>query len=172
MRPRVVKELLRDHSGLTLLEAVISVGILAVVAGLFSAAVFHVLSVQRDWRPEMEATKNLRQAGSLFSIDAINAVTTTLVDLAAPVSSTTMYWKDSANNSHTSTYALDGTGSFLLRTFDGAEREIAPNVVSIQFSISGALLTFYLEVEASKGGTKSRTLHTYLRHLKASHLPH
>ncbi len=79
-----------------------------------------------------------------------------------------MHWKDPGSNSHSATYKLDQTGTVLLREFDGAERQIASNVVAIAFTIKDRLLTLYLEVKSSKGGTKNQTTHTYLRHMTES----
>ncbi len=163
MKTRDLRRLLKSPHGFTLLEAVISVGILAVVAGLLSASTFQVLSTQRTWRPNAIAVKELRHAGSVFAKDAFNASTTTLMDLGTPVASTTLSWTDVTNSTHTATYYLDDSGSALIRQFDGAELEVARNVVSAEFSSSGKTVTFHLEVQAAQGNTKSSTLRTYLR---------
>lgn len=154
---------LRGEAGLTLLEAVIAVGILTVVAGLFSTATFQVLAAQRTWQPNAEAVRDLRSAGSIVAGDILNSATTTLAHNATAVTSTTFAWTDVSDNAFEVSYTLDPDDSTLKRTINGVTSEIADNVATAEFSRSGRLVTLYLEVSAAGGVNKSRTLHTYMR---------
>ena len=51
----------------------VAISIITVVSALFASGVFQVLSIQRFWRDDVVATKELRRAGSTFAGDALNA---------------------------------------------------------------------------------------------------
>ena len=57
-----------------------AVGILTLAMGLVGRGVFQVLSIQRFWRDDVVATRELRHAGSWFAGDALNAEAIDLAD--------------------------------------------------------------------------------------------
>ena len=75
--------------------------ILTTIAGLVMRGTFQVLSVRRGWQDNVTVATQLRNAGSWFAGDALNAVTTTLADLQSDNASTTLAWTDTANAFHT-----------------------------------------------------------------------
>ena len=154
-----------DEQGFTLLEALISIGILTLVASVFAYSTFQVLNTERRWRPSTIAVRELRQAGSYVAGDVLNASTTTLANLT-PSTSATFLWEDTNSTEYVVTYALDDTGTILLREINGQVLELAQDVVSVEFNRSNRLITFYLEVESGVGTTKWRTLRTYMRTLR------
>ena len=161
IRDRVLRRLLHDSSGTTLLELVVAIGIIVIMAGMVGTSVFQVLALERTWRNNAVATKHLRHAGSWFSIDAINAESTDLVDGAPAASGTVLTWTDSSGQPKVATYVLSGAD--LVREMGGESITVARRVVSAEFSLSGSMITFGLEVEASGGGTASTTIQTFLR---------
>ncbi|MEE9248456.1 MAG: prepilin-type N-terminal cleavage/methylation domain-containing protein [Dehalococcoidia bacterium] len=157
-----LKRLLRGRSpGFTLVEVVVSVGILSLAMGLVVGGLFQALGIQRFWFDDVVATKDLRHASSWFASDALTAESTDLVDGAPPAEPVTLTWIDDNDVPHTVTYSL--VGSSLMRDFDGTQITLARRVVSAGFALSGKVLTFDLEVEADRGGTESVSLQTYLR---------
>ena len=154
---------LNGEDGFTLLEAVIAVGILSVVAGLFSMATFQVLAAQRTWQPNAEAIRDLRRSGSIVAGDVLNAATTTLVHDAAAVSSAEFSWTDVNDNLFEVKYDLHQSDTTLRRTINGVQSDIAENVQTLEFSRAGRLVTFYVEVSAAGGVNKNRTLSTFMR---------
>lgn len=125
---------------------------------------FQVLSVRRGWQDNVTVATQLRNAGSWFAGDALNAVTTTLADLQSDNASTTLAWTDTANAFHTAKYTLVGATApkILVRDVDGAKIELARNVVSVRFSRSGKVVTLDLTVQVGNV-TGSDSLRTYLR---------
>ena len=159
-----LRRILGCSSGYTLPEVMVAMSILTVITAMFASGVFQVLSIQRFWRDDVVATKELRQAGSAFAGDAFNAETTSLTAGGATSTNVTMTWVDGSNVSHTSIYSVSGTE--LSRTFDGTARTVARGVTSVSFSLSGKVLTFVLGVSGARGATETKTLNTYVRMLK------
>ena len=150
--------------GFTLIEVLVSVGILGITMSLVGGALFQAFAFQRHRFDDVIATKELRHANSWFAGDALNAEETDLVGGAPPVDSTTLTWTDGQGNLHTVSYGL--VGSSLMRNDDGDQITLARHVISVGFSLSAEVLTFDLEVEAAGGGTESTSLQTYLRELQ------
>ena len=164
LRSRLGRPLGGRSSGFTLVEVVVSVGILSLAMGLVVGGLFQALGIQRFWFEDVVATKDLRHAGSWFSSDAPNAETIDILDGAPPTEPVTLTWTDDNDVPHTVTYSL--VESSLMRDFDGAQITLARRVVSAGFALSGKVLTFDLEVEADRGGTESMSLQIYLRMLQ------
>jgi hypothetical protein len=159
------RRLARSSAGVTLVEAVVAVGILTMAVALIGTSIFQSLSIQRYWRDDVIATKEWRHAGSRFVTDLFNAETIDLVDGAAPVSAVTFTWVDGGGNPHTATYSL--VGDTLIRDVDGFQITVARGVLSAGFSRNARLVTFDLEVQADLGKTESMSLQTYLRMLNS-----
>ena len=70
---KAARQILGSSEGFTLVEVLVSVSILTVVVGMFSAGLFQVFSIQRFWTDDIKATKTVRHAGSWFAGDALNA---------------------------------------------------------------------------------------------------
>ena len=159
------KRIACDATGLTLIEAMIAITVLAAVTAMFAVAVFQILSIQRTWRAEVLAIRDLRHAGSWFAGDALNAATTTLVDGAASTTSVTLNWTDVANTTYSITYSLSGSAApyKLLRESGGSSLQMSDKVVDVGFSISGNVVTFDLTVEGAGDETRTKSLDTYLR---------
>ncbi|MBI2916721.1 MAG: type II secretion system protein [Chloroflexi bacterium] len=161
---KAAKGLVRGAPGFTLVEVLVAVGIITLALGLVGTSVFQALSVERYWREDVVATRQLRHAGSWFAGDALNASSTGLVDGAPAVSAVTLTWTDRLGVPHIASYSiLEGD---LVRNFDGSQTVVARRVESVGFSLSGRVLTLELTVPAEQGGTDTTTLTTYLRMLQ------
>ena len=161
----LVKRIAKRSDGFTLVEALIAVGILTLGLGLVGSTVFQSLAVERFWRDDVIATKELRHADSRFAGDALYTEATSLVDGAAPVNTVNLTWTDTGGVSHTAVYSVTGDNR-LVRDLNGMQSTLARDVVQTGFSLNGRLLTFDLEVEADRGTTKTSSLQTYLRALQ------
>ena len=161
----LVKRIAKRSDGFTLVEALIAVGILTLGLGLVGSTVFQSLAVERFWRDDVIATKELRHADSRFAGDALYTEATSLVDGAAPVNTVDLTWTDTDGVSHTAVYSVTGDNR-LVRDLNGMQSTLARDVVQTGFSLNGRLLTFDLEVEADRGTTKTSSLQTYLRALQ------
>jgi len=162
-----LKALLGGSSpGFTLAEVLVTVGLMGIIMSLMGGALFQALGIQRWWQDDVIATKELRNAGSWLSGDTFNATATDLVDGNPAVSSVTMSWTDTDSVSHTASYSYDVVGNRLVRDYDGIQHTVARRVASAGFSLSGKMLTFDLEVNASRGGTESKSLTVNLRRLQ------
>ena len=142
----------RGESGVTLVEAIMAVGLMTMAVTMVGAPMFSVIQVDQDWRDDLSATANWRQASGYFSRDATKASTLTIDAADAERMGLSISWT-SGSEEHNVVYALqDGT---LLRTYDGVSGGIARGVTGVQFSRSDRLLTMVLEVEAGQGATET-----------------
>ena len=174
-----LKRSLAGARGFTMVELVVAVGLLTLATGMIGAGLFHVHSIQRFWRDDAVATRELRHAGSWVAGDALRAQnvltaappseTALPCAPAAPSSTVTLIRSDSDGASvvtHVITYAV--SGGELTRTYDGATTTIARDIVSgsVGFSLCANELTFDLTMNADQGNTESMSLKTRIRKLK------
>ena len=87
---RDVRTTVRSSAGFTLMEVIVAVGILSLVITAFGSGVLQVVSVQQFWRDDVTATRERRQASTWFAGSALDTVTTSLADGAAPSSTVTL----------------------------------------------------------------------------------
>ena len=177
----IVKSLAARSGGFTLVEAVIAVGILTLGLGLVGSTVFQSLAIERFWRDDVIAVKDLRHAGSRFAGDALYAETISLGD-GAEANAVTLAWTDAGGAPHTAAYSVFYDSDFddyrLIRVIDGslvqsvlARGVVVPTLPTVLpekpiFFLNGRLLTFVLTIEADRGTTKTSSLQTYLRALQ------
>ncbi|MCH8206023.1 MAG: prepilin-type N-terminal cleavage/methylation domain-containing protein [Chloroflexi bacterium] len=159
-----LRAILASSRGYTLPEVTVAIGIITVISAMFASGVFQSLSIQRFWRDDVIATKELRRAGGSVARDAFNAVTTSLTDGGAAEDNVTFTWVDASDTAHSAVYMVSGTE--LRRTFDGNPLTVGAGVTSASFSLSGKVLTFVLTVEGARGADETKTLKTYLRSLQ------
>ena len=173
MKP--IRHILETAEGFTLIELLVSISILTVVTGIFGAAMFQVLSIQRFWTDDVRAVREVRHASSWFAGDALNATdvldaggVTRLTCAPSPsVQQVTLTWTDTSGASHNVVYRV--SGEELLRDFDsnGSPLTMAGRVVanSVSFTLCGNLLRAKMDVLADRGTTDSLDLMTYIRKL-------
>ena len=170
-----IRHILGSSRGFTLIELMVSVTILTIVTGIFGAAMFQVLSIQRFWTDDIRAVREIRHAGSWFSGDALNA--TDVLDAGGvnrltctpspSVQQVTLTWTDTSGTAHNVVYSV--TGDELLRDFDsnGTPLVLASGVVanSISFTLCGNTLRVNMDVQADRNTTDKLDLITYMRKL-------
>ena len=177
MKP--IRQILDSSRGFTLIELLISVTILTVVTGIFGAAMFQVLSIQRFWTDDVKAVREVRHAGSWFSGDALNA--TDVLDAGGAdrltctpspaVQQITLTWTDQVGTDHNVVYKV--AGEELQREFftsgasNGAPLVMATRVVanSVSFTLCGSTLRLNMDVQADRGTNDNLDLITYMRKL-------
>ena len=175
MKP--IRHITGSSRGFTLIELLVSVGILTVVTGIFGAAMFQVLSIQRFWTDDIKATREVRHAASWFAGDALNA--TDVLDAVggsrltcSPSPSVTLTWTDSSGDSHDAVYSV--SGEELLRDYytngssNGSPLTMANRVVanSVSFTLcDGNTLRLKMDVLPDNKATDSLDLITYVRKL-------
>lgn len=176
MKP--IRQILSSSRGFTLVELLVSITILTVVVGIFGAAMFQVLSIQRFWTADIKAVREVRHAGSWFSGDALNA--TDVLDSedvrltctpSPSVQQIKLTWIDQSGTSHSVVYSV--TGDELLRewytsgTSNGIPLVMATRVVSdsVSFTLCESTLRLNMDVQADRGSTDNLDLITYIRKL-------
>ena len=176
---RAIRARLADSSGFTLIEVLFAVDIISLVVGLVGTGIFQVTNVRRFWADDALATKDLRNAGSWFAGDALNAEKALIAPggnslaedcstpPASPVSAVTLTWIDTDGVPRQATYTTAAGG--LTRTNEDGDQAsiITTRVVdnSVKFSLCKSILTLELKVEADRQGTETVNLKTYLRKL-------
>ena len=178
-RLREIKKELANSSGFTLIEVLMAVSIISVAIGVVGSGIFQVVAVQKSWADDALATKDLRNAGSWFAGDALNAAdaldgpggTRLTEDCTDPPANTasavTLTWR-----THQITYSAAAGALIREDEFGNQTAIITSGVVdnSLKFTLCTAggknLLTLDLEVEADNGQTEAVQLRTHLRKLK------
>lgn len=164
-----------SQRGFTLIELLISISILTVVTGIFGAGMFQVLSIQRFWTDDVNATREVRHSGSWFAGDALNA--TDVLDAGGinrltctpspSVEQITLTWTDTVGTTHNVVYSV--TGDELRRNYDsnGSPLVMTDQVVanSISFTLCGSTLRLTMDVLADRSTTDKLDLLTYMRKL-------
>jgi len=132
-----------NQKGMTLVELLVALTITAVIIGGLSIAIYMITSVTERGNADTSALHNMEKAAYWISNDARMANTTDLSDGGSPADSITLQWIDGNGNNHYSHYWLSGTN--LQRDYDGIITVVAWDISSIEFSISGNILTFRTE---------------------------
>ncbi len=162
-----IRQTLTDPAAFTLMEMVVAAFLMAVIMSMLTPATFQILALQRNWRDDMVATKELRNGGAWFARDALNTMTSTLTDLEPATSTVTLYWRSVLGGSQEVTYSLTGTKPYKLqREINGVSHPVAKHVESVSFKRAGKVITFSLEVNASEDKTITTTLNTFMRNMK------
>lgn len=168
---RSLRNIMESSGGSTLIELLVSIGILTSVVGIFGAGMFQVLSIQRFWTDDVNAVREVRHAGNWFAGDALNATNVLdaggvnrLTCVPSPsVRKVTLIWTDASGNDHSV------AGDELHRAFDstGSPLVLASRVVadSISFTLCGNTLRLNMDVLADRDSTDSLDLITYMRKL-------
>ena len=132
-----------NQKGMTLVELLVALTITAVIIGGLSIAIYMITSVTERGNADTSALHNMEKVAYWISNDARMANTTDLSDGGSPADSITLQWIDGNGNNHYSHYWLSGTN--LQRDYDGVITVVAWDISSIEFSISGDILTFRTE---------------------------
>ena len=175
-RLKDIQRILADSSGFTLVEVVVSVSLMTVVVGLVGSAIFQVTSIQRFWADDVAATRDLRQAASRFSGDALNAedaldsggVERLTCQPDPPEDTITLTWTDTTDLPRSAKYSV-ADGILTRETQAGIVLQVIDGGVvdgSVSFSLCGNLLTMEAELEAERENTETISLRTYLRKLR------
>ena len=152
-----------NQRGMTLVEVIIATAISSLIISGLGTAIYMIINVTERGNDEASALYHVRNATYHISSDAQMASTTDLIDGADPVDSLSLEWTDGFGNSHSSSYQLYGTD--LQRNYDSTITTVARYVSSVEFSISGDVLTYYLESSPSRyeQANKETTGTVYLR---------
>lgn len=166
-----VRHVLGSSGGFTLVEVLVSVGILTVVVSMFGAGLFQVFSIQRFWTDDIITTRTVRHAGSWLAGDALNA--DEVLDAngdpltcapSPPVTQVTLTW---AAGTHNVVYSVSGDA--MLRDFDDNRSPLTMTggVVadSLSFTLCENTLRATMDVLADRGATERLDLMTYVRKL-------
>lgn len=156
---KLCRDLSHDSRGFTLVEVAVSLSILSLGLVLVGNAAFQTLSIQRYWQDDAKATKDARHAASWFSQDVLAATTTSLEDGGPAEDTVTM-----TTSAGDITYSLSSGN--LVRQAGPYQNVMSEKVEAVEFKLAGQTLSFTLEVAASRGGTETLTLHSYLRLLE------
>ena len=132
-----------SQKGMTLVEVLVACAITVIIVGGLSTAIYMIISATERGNGETSALHDVQNAAYWISYDAQMASTTDLVEGDQLVDSLSLDWTDCYGNSHSSSYWL--SDSKLQRDYDDTTTTVAWYVSSIEFSISGDVLTFHLE---------------------------
>lgn len=159
-----MSRIFRDSGGFTLVEMLVSIGILSIVMGTVGTALFQSLKTQSGVIDDGTAINELRKGLSWFASDVKMAQTSTLIDLDPAVDTVTFTWTDQfqdASVPHTSTYAV--VGDELIRTYDSNSHAVARDVVSAEFSLSSRSVVVKVTVNSGPGVTRNLSVNTIMR---------
>jgi prepilin-type N-terminal cleavage/methylation domain-containing protein len=132
-----------NQKGFTLVELLIACAITAAIIGGLSVSIYTIINVTERGSAEGSALHDIQKAAYWISKDAQMAWTTGLPDGSPAVDNVTLRWTDGSGHSHSSSYWRVGTK--LQRNYDGIITTAAWYITTIEFSISGNVLTFRVE---------------------------
>ena len=155
---------MRAQRGFTLIEILLALAVAGMIAPPVVSAIFQMSRGTADIRASLVVQQDVDVASSYFTRDLSQAMTTDVVDLAAPVSSMRVSWNDQTSwaatvgEPHCARYYIEPGTTFLKRNYDGASDCAVDGTVSIvgrrvadvQFSRSGRLMTIL--IKSSLGG--------------------
>ena len=159
-----MRRIFRDCGGFTLVEMLVSIGILSIVMATVGTGLFQSLKTQSGVVDDGTAINELRKGLSWFASDVKMAQTSTLIDLDPAVASVTFTWTDQfqdASVPHTSTYAV--VGDELIRTYDSNSHAVARDVVSAEFSLNSRSVVVKVTVNSGPGVTRNLSVNTIMR---------
>jgi prepilin-type N-terminal cleavage/methylation domain-containing protein len=149
--------------GFTLVEVLAAIGILGLLVGFVGTGIFQTLRVERQWKDDVLASKETRNAGSWFGRDAPNAESADLLDGGPASSAVQIDWTGADGAPISVTYQL--SGDQLTRSESGGQVVVARSVISVAFTRNGQVLTMTVTVRAAGGAARSQTLNVYARNL-------
>jgi len=126
-----LKRLLQSSNGFTLVEVLVSVGILTIILGILGSALFKAVVTERKVSDDGLAINELRKGLSWFAEDVKEAQTASLENCFGPGDpDLTLTWneyKDTDIIPHTICYSV--VGDRLLRIYDGTAHPAARHLV-------------------------------------------
>jgi len=150
-----LRKLMAGAAGFTLLETVVAMGLLSLAVGMIGPGVFQVLHFEQFWKDRVVATRDLRHAGSRFAGDVLGSKTTNLED-GVPVATVML----TTHLNYVITYSKNLENELIRSHFDGDattyESRLATRVESVEFLLSGNVVTMTLTVDTV--GTETRTM--------------
>jgi type II secretory pathway pseudopilin PulG len=145
---------------MTLIELLIVTGLLGLLIGVASSAIFHFTDTIPQGNAHLAALHNIQTAARWLSQDGQMAQTVKPTAGILPDEELTLSWSDAYGDAwtdHTSKYSLsDGV---LKRNYDGKEITIARYISKIEFSLKGEILT--VTITSSGGNPKIKEMKTY-----------
>ena len=126
-----------------MVELIIATAITSLIVSGLGTAIYLIITITERGNDEASALHDIRNAAYYISSDAQMASTTDLIDGADPVDNLSLEWTDGFGNSYSSSYQLSGTE--LQRQYNSTTTTVARYVSSVEFSISGDVLTFSVE---------------------------
>ena len=163
----LIGSLTHDSRGFTLVEVLVSVGILGIILGTVGTAIFQALASERTIATDGRAIHELRRGLNWFARDAARAADTNLPGDGSIADSVKLEWTDRYGDmapiSHTVTYALadtdgDGIDDSLLRNIDGVAHTVARRVVPGSLGFTRSARTLTAEISVSGPGIEPRTM--------------
>ena len=141
------------QSGYTLVETVIAAGVAAMIVGVLGSAIFLFMRVTEEGNDEFRALHDVQNAGYWLTRDGERAETAEVGGASGDMT-LTLTWTEDATT-HTAIYHRLETDTMILQRDhnDGegtTEKTVARYVSSVDFSISGGLIT--ATVTYSPGG--------------------
>jgi len=120
---------LRRQSGITLIELIIGLAIIALVSAVIVTAIYQLLSTSKQSNDQQYAVSQLRQAEHWMSRDALMSQTV-VVDPGPSGFPLSLFWTTSAGDNHSVVYALQSMLSGSLYSLRREETITAPDNTS------------------------------------------
>ena len=144
----------RGQQGFTILEFMVAMGVSGLILPVVMGTIFLMTTRPARINAALVVQQDIDGASSWFNRDLSQALTTDVVDGAAPVNQMRVDWSDQTawavlgSEAHFVRYTLSGTN--LLRNYDGTTITAARRVADIKFSRSGKFIT--VAITSSLGG--------------------
>lgn len=129
-----------NQRGFTLIELMVSVGIMSALGGVIATSSFAMLRAQTDTNANAQVAIEVSKSTRWFSRDVHRAASSDIVDLAPAVSTADFTWFEGGTMT-TCNYSVNGGDNTLERSCNGLTTKVANGISALQFTRSGNLIT-------------------------------
>ena len=142
------RENLRQR-GVTLLEVIVSLGIMGALSGVIVISSFAMLKAQASTNGQAEVAIEVSKSTRWLARDIHRAASSDLVVGAGAVTTADFTWDDGGVIT-TCTYSMDAGSSTMVRTCPSGPKAVANGITGLQFTRSGELVTASYTVTSSR----------------------
>lgn len=147
----------RNQFGFTLLELMVSVGIMGALSGVITISLFAMLKAQADTNSNSQIAIEVSKSTRWVARDIHRATSSDVIDSAPAVATANFTWMD-GGSAVTCVYSLNGGDSTMERACGGISSKVANGISGLQFTRSGDLVSVSYTVTSSLNTSRTENV--------------